>query len=189
MTLQFDSKIWKQGNSLIVTIPKDVRDMYNLKEGDMLRIDARLVTKEELKTEEELRQMQLKYSNFGSGVLLYKNEEIAQLAQVFFNTTESRVKDGVDLITGDFKNSAVLISVQGIIVKGEISPSTYDKCLSTNMKRDIIEGMLYSGTMELKTSDGKDVTIEIRHTFDNPIFGEKTPLIEKITFSGYLIKR
>lgn len=42
--IEFDAKIWEQGNSLIVTIKKEVKNKFQLREGDILRLRAFVVS-------------------------------------------------------------------------------------------------------------------------------------------------
>lgn len=54
--IQFDAKIWRNGKSLLLTVPKHIREQYNLNENDVLRIQARLTSRNEIDKEKELRK-------------------------------------------------------------------------------------------------------------------------------------
>lgn len=55
--IEFDGKVWKQGNSLIITIPKHIRDKFSLKEGDDLRFWGLIINEQMKEYEREGKRL------------------------------------------------------------------------------------------------------------------------------------
>ena len=45
MKVKFKNKLWKQGNSLILTVPKHIRDKFALHEGDEVEANVKVVNR------------------------------------------------------------------------------------------------------------------------------------------------
>jgi len=183
--IQFDAKIWKQGGSMIITIPKDIHGFYNLKEGDILSLAGRVITQEELKEREEFGRIKASYPNEAQGSIIHGNEEIAILDRVFF--TEIKFRAG-SLGPGEsFDNLPLHREIIGMIYKGRFllskifQPEHYehqdisDKTFGT--------WLTDTETLVLKTMDGKE--IKLNHiTFEDPVLVNKNPILRKVRFSG-----
>ena len=186
LPIQFDGKVWKQGNSLIVTIPREIRRAYDLKEDDILRISAILMDKTELKKEEESKRLKAMYPYTGEGSLLHKNDEVAKLDQIRYYIRESR---GGGYLEGDpIEKLPKIVSIRGIILKGRFMHIAYDKKhYGPDFPRDYLQKRHLGGTetIKLKTPEGKELKIS-RIDFESDIIKGKSPFINNVNFRGYI---
>jgi len=186
LPLQFGAKLWKQGNSLILTVPKDFREVNQLKEGDFLEIFARRVSKEELKKVEEMNRIKSSYPYGATGKIIHKEEDVAVLNHVFFRNFEYRAGT---LSPGEsFENLPSFKGISGIIYLGHMLPSASEKKHYKNyvLKGDkIMKDLLFSDIIKLKTSDGKEFELkDIRFEEDLPLRGG----LNNVRFEGYIKK-
>lgn len=182
--IQFDAKIWKQGGSMIITIPKEIHGFYNLKEGDILSLVGRVITQEELKERKEFGRIKASYPNEAQGSIIHDNEEIAILDRVFF--TEVKFRAG-SLGPGEsFDKLPLHREIVGVIYKGRFllskvfQPRHYKKY---DIDEQFGTWLTDTETLILKTNLGKE--IKAKHlTFKKPVLVNKNPSINKIEFDA-----
>lgn len=189
LQIHFDAKIWKQGNSLILTIPKEVRTAHNLKENDHLRVFANLMTEEQLKQEHELKRIRTLYPHTATGMLIHDNEEVAQLQEVYFQIHEIRA--GTLALGESFDKLPIHRKLYGIILRGVVLPIAYEnKHYGQYPLEDgfIQKNLTYTETIELKTPDGREIIVS-NISFEKPIMKKGIPVLDKIEFSGDFIEK
>ena len=86
---QFNAKIWKQGNSFIITIPIEIVKEYGMNESDYLHVTAILKDKNEVKEEREMNQLKYRFPYSGKGIIKHNNEDVAILDSIIYKTFES----------------------------------------------------------------------------------------------------
>lgn len=183
--IQFDAKVWKQGSSLILTIPKEIKNHYNLKEGEIMRISAGLIDEKEQKEEAELRKLRASYPYMGEGVIIHENEEIAKLHQVFFRIMEFKVGFSHGSPIKNLREKKV---VSGVINRGIFLHVAYDKKhYGHDFLRDpyFKQHLMGIEKIKLKTSDNKKITLN-NLKFEEDIVKKESPVISKVKFYGDL---
>ncbi len=186
--INFDAKVWKQGNSLIVTIPIEFKNTHGLKEGDIMRISAGLISEKEQKEEAELRRLATTYPLYGEGSIIHKNEDVIRLKQVFCRLMEFR--GGTLALGQSFDDLPVMSVVAGVIREGNILHKVYDeKHYSPLLRRDPYFKRNLSGIekIKIKTTDGKKLIIK-NVRFESDILKEDSNLINTVEFYGDLEK-
>lgn len=184
LPIYFEAKIWKQGGSMIITIPKEIHGFYKLKKGDILRLAGRVITQEELKERQEFARIKASYPNEAQGSIIHKDEEIAILDRVFFNEIQFRAGS---LREGEpFDNLPLHREIIGIIYKGRFlsskifQPEHYGKY---HIDEQFGSWLTDTEILILKTNTGKQ--IKLKHlTFEKPVLVNKNPLIKKVEFTA-----
>lgn len=167
--MQFKGEVWKQGNSLILTIPKEIREAYGLVKGDFLDIDAAIVDRKLGEEEKEAKRLRATHQYEASGVMLHKGEEIAYLEKVFL--TEIKFRGGGVPPGGRISDLPLRTSVVGVILKGRFLPNIFSPNHYGLKGIDIPRGkyLLYEETMELVTEDGRKVNLH-QIEFETPLY-------------------
>ena len=185
-SLQFDAKVWKQGNSYILTIPSEVRLQYNIKPKDIMRISAILIDEKQQKEEIELKRLMTLYPNFGEGILLHKNEEVARLDQLFCRLDSFMVSSYSQEPTPESWSKKT--RVRGIIKIGSFLHTAYEKkhygpdMLKSSYLKPYLMG---SEEIHMRATNGKKFVIK-NLNFENSLINKATPVFKNISFSGQL---
>jgi len=185
--INFESKIWKQGNSLIITIPKDIVKNYDIKESDFLQISAILKEKKDIEEEIEINRLQAKFPEIGTGVIKHKNEIVAELNTIFYKTFSLR--GGALLPGGSLKDLPKKEIIVGIIISGMFLPKAFEKkhygdlIEMTHFRRTLAGGEV----VEIQTMNNKKIKIKI-YEYKKDIINKKNNIIKKVGFRGDVIK-
>lgn len=159
--ISFDAKLWKNGNSLLLTIPKNIREEYNLDENDILRVKAGVTTKEYIEREKELKKIQLTYPRMAKGTIIHKGEVIARLNDVRFRIGEAFTGQmGGNLNQSNLKTFKILL---GIIVEGKFTPEAHNEKHYGKIDMDdawMKRNLTTTETIKLETDDGEEITLE-----------------------------
>ena len=159
--ISFDAKLWKNGNSLLLTIPKNIREEYNLDENDILRVKAGLTTKEDIEREQELKKIQLMYPRMAKGTIIHKGEVIARLNYVRFRIEEASVRQiGANINQSNQKTFKVLF---GIIVDGKFTLEAQSEKHYGNYDMDnpwMKRNLFTTEIIKLEANEGEEITLE-----------------------------
>ncbi|MBL7206640.1 MAG: hypothetical protein ISS36_03510 [Candidatus Aenigmarchaeota archaeon] len=181
----FVGKIWKQGKSLVLTIPQGTYKSENLSEGDSVKTLIEKIDEEKLRMELEIKKLRSEYEFEGYGSVLSKKDEIIKIDIAFFSLTSRAMV----LNPGEsFQKleDAPKDRVYGIILKGRVlnskifSNHKYGKNGIDELNWRYLTGI---ETMILKTEKGE---IEITDLEFHTSFNSKSPGLNKIEFSGVL---
>ncbi|MCK4496818.1 MAG: AbrB/MazE/SpoVT family DNA-binding domain-containing protein [Candidatus Aenigmarchaeota archaeon] len=186
-SIKFSAEVWKQGNSLLVTIPKAVRDTFGIKEGDAMHVSAMLIDKRRLQMEKEVNELRARYQLEGSGYIVRKNpktgkdDRLISLDHVFLTKYELR---GGFLAEGQSLDDLPLrTSYDGVIFRGRFLSDSFKNEHYTSRGIDKIMGRFLRGDekMILTLKDGSKLVLT-RISFDDHLDSTKNPLIEKKEF-------
>jgi len=183
--INFDAKVWKQGSSLILTIPSEIKNSFSIKEGDIMRLTARIISEKEQKEEAELRRLSNKYPLYGDGTLIHEGEEIGRINQIFCRVMEYRTSIG-EL---SFKDSPVQKAIVGFIRRGSILHTAYNKKhYGLHLLKDpyIKRNLTGVEKIKMKTVDGKELIIK-NLNFESNIIKDSNKM-EEVEFYGDLEK-
>ena len=185
--ISFDAKLWKNGNSLLLTIPKNIREEYNLDENDIIRVKAGVTTKEDIEREKELKKNQLMYPHVAKGTLIHKTEVVAHLDVVRFRINEEHTgKFGADVSEEVLETYKTL---RGIIIAGRFTPeaSSEKHYNDPPFDNDFKRNLNTTETIRLKSNNGDEIILEHIY-FDNPIVkGDKLGSIEVVRFHSHCL--
>lgn len=185
--IQFEAKIWKQGNSYITTIPKEIVNLYGIKENDHLQISAMIREEKDVKEEIEINKLKGKFPNVGKGVIKHKNEVVANLNIIFYRTFDYR--EGGLPPGGSFKDLPKRTAIMGVIITGMFLPIAYEKkhyksLIKIPQFRNTLDG---SEIIEMETINKEKIKFKI-YEYKKNILSETNNMINKIEFRGDLIK-
>ena len=186
-SIQFDAKTRWQGNSLVITLPAEIRETYNLQGDEVLRIYAKIMSGEEIKKEEELRNLTREYPIILSGKLFRDGEEIGTLDEVFARKIGPiRSGHGGDL---DAMKWVDITYFKGFIKKGFLTAesfSYYEKTFGFNNDW-VNKNLTANEEMVLRDEQGNEYRI-IHLEFDGFNLGVNRRNMNVVKFEGRLIK-
>lgn len=183
--IKFDAKLWKNGNSLLLTIPKNIREGYNLDENDVLKIQASITTKEEIEIEKELNRLRSSYPESSEGAIIHKDEGVAILNEVRFKIMESRGSFVGDNMA--FDELPLRKGLVGVILSGKfLSKASTDKHYGKqNLNASWFKRNLSTTEiMKLKTDDGQEILIKDIRFDEDVIKDNNLGFIDMIKFHG-----
>ena len=176
---------------MLVGVPKEIKNDFDIKEGDTLGINAIVVEEEDLKEKKELKRLTARYPYSGEGVIIHDGEVVAKLNQILYMVKEE-ISYGYNFATQESQELTKKWKIYGIIIKGNFLPIAYDnKHYGKHLKEPRVQKSLTgSEIIKIKLDNGKEgyvESIEFLPT-EGVILNENNYSIDKIEFKGFARK-
>lgn len=171
-------------------MPKEVRESFKIKEGDVMEIEARITTKEEVERQRQIKRFRSRgYGYEGNGVITRinhetkKQEEVIALDHVFAYKHE--FWSGVEGPMQGYRDVAPKVAFSGIIISGRFLSTAFQQ---GHYRRGVdgVTGRYLFGDeqMILRLTDGKALALK-NLSFDPPLNTTQSIGIEMVEFHAY----